>query len=152
MKKINILSVGKTKKEYIPLEEELLKKITNYASLTLTSLDSTKDIGKMKENEIQKYIDVESNLLIQKLDNSYKVLLDVQANPLDSYEFAEILKRDNLQFIVGGAYGINDLLRGKVDARISLSKLTFNHLLARLVLLEQIYRGSTINNNGHYHK
>jgi len=55
-------------------------------------------------------------------------------------------------FVIGGAYGLDDEIKSQANLVISLSKMTFPHLLARIVLIEQIYRAYLINNNHPYHK
>jgi 23S rRNA (pseudouridine1915-N3)-methyltransferase len=83
--------------------------------------------------------------------------LDINGNELDSLSFAKKINdtltiNSNITFIIGGSYGVMDELRGKVDYKLSFSKLTFPHQLFRVLLLEQIYRAYKINNHEEYHK
>jgi 23S rRNA (pseudouridine1915-N3)-methyltransferase len=83
----------------------------------------------------------------------YNVALDVAGKELDSFEFSDIFDNEvNVNFFIGGAYGFNDEFLGKAQKVISLSKLTYAHKIAKLVLYEQVYRGLCIKNNHPYHK
>ena len=68
-----------------------------------------------------------------------------------SKEFANFFKND-LSFIIGGVYGLSQEVRDKADKIISLSKMTLTHMMARAMLVEQIYRSHTILSNHPYHK
>ena len=88
---------------------------------------------------------------------SYKIALCVEGREMSSEEYADFLgkARDNfaqISFIVGGAFGLSDEVKRVCDARISLSKMTFTHRLARVLLLEQTYRAMNILAGGKYHK
>ena len=58
----------------------------------------------------------------------------------------------NIAFIIGGAFGLSQEIKNRADILISLSRLTFPHLMVRTILIEQLYRASTIINNHPYHK
>lgn len=83
----------------------------------------------------------------------YCIGLDESGEMVDSFGFANILKdRVQISFFIGGAYGFSSNFRAKMDRCISLSRLTFAHKIAKLVLFEQIYRALCINANHPYHK
>lgn len=83
----------------------------------------------------------------------YNIALDVCGKQCDSFEFSSIFENEvNINFFIGGAFGFNDEFLGKTQKIISLSKLTFAHKIAKVVLYEQIYRGLCIKNNHPYHK
>lgn len=83
----------------------------------------------------------------------YCIGLDECGEMVDSFEFANILKdRAQISFFIGGAYGFSSNFRAKMDKCISLSRLTFAHKIAKLMLFEQIYRALCINANHPYHK
>ncbi|MCR8678856.1 MULTISPECIES: 23S rRNA (pseudouridine(1915)-N(3))-methyltransferase RlmH [Campylobacter] len=85
--------------------------------------------------------------------NGYCVGLDERGDMLDSFEFAKLLKdKTQISFFIGGAYGLGDNLRDKMDKLVSLSRLTLAHKIAKLVLYEQIFRALCINFNHPYHK
>ncbi|WP_245945764.1 23S rRNA (pseudouridine(1915)-N(3))-methyltransferase RlmH [Helicobacter didelphidarum] len=83
------------------------------------------------------------------------VLLDIKGNAHDTIKFSNLVKqhsqRGSLKFFIAGAYGFDECLL-RAYPQISLSPLTFSHEIAKLVLLEQIYRALSIINNHPYHK
>ncbi len=83
----------------------------------------------------------------------YNISLDVEGEECDSFEFSKIFANEpNINFFVGGAYGFNRDFLDKTQKTISLSRLTFAHKIAKVVLYEQIYRGLCIKDNHPYHK
>lgn len=100
----------------------------------------------------------ESEALLARSENTYRVLLDERGQQLTSLEFAahisdwEMQRTKTVTFLIGGADGHTDALRTAADFRFSLSKLTLQHELALLILLEQIYRARAINAGTPYHR
>lgn len=88
---------------------------------------------------------------------AFAIVLDEKGERLGSEMLAELLNRHmvrgtpELAWILGGPYGLDDTVRERGDLLLSLSPMTFTHQMARLVLLEQIYRGLTILRNEPYH-
>ncbi|WP_462105003.1 23S rRNA (pseudouridine(1915)-N(3))-methyltransferase RlmH [Campylobacter concisus] len=81
------------------------------------------------------------------------VILDENGLQLDSQEFAQILNSNSqINFFIGGAYGLSQNLKNKAQKVVSLSKMTMAHKVAKLVLFEQIFRALCINANHPYHK
>ena len=130
MIRINIVCVGKIKEKYIKDGiEEFLKRLSKYAKLDI----------------------------IEKKNYSYNILLDLSGKMLTSVEMAQKIEKISLtnseiNFIIGGSNGVADKLRKIVDFRLAFSNFTFPHQLMRLILVEQIYRWISINNNIKYHK
>lgn len=88
-----------------------------------------------------------------KLANAYNIALSPSAKELDSMAFAELLQnKAQINFFIGGAFGLESEFVKRCDFAISLSRLTFSHQIARLVLCEQIYRAFSILNAHPYHK
>ena len=77
---------------------------------------------------------------------------------LSSTELAEKLSqipmqgKSSIDFIIGGSWGLSEEVKSKADLKLSMSKMTFPHQMARVVLCEQIYRAFEIASNGKYHK
>lgn len=91
-------------------------------------------------------------------ERGYTVVLDERGQALDSLKFAKWLERltmdspDGINFVVGGDVGMDDTVRRRADRLLSLSAMTLPHQIARVVLLEQIYRACTLMRNIPYHK
>ena len=111
-----------------------------------------------KNADIPRLMQKEAELIQQKcLKGSFIVALDVKGKEVSTEQLADQLgnwmgQGTSLTLIIGGADGIHPELLAKANAKISLSKLTFPHPLARVVLIEQIYRAYTILNNHPYHR
>lgn len=108
--------------------------------------------------EDSKIIQSESELILSHIKpNDFVVLIDLHGKQRDSVEFSQQLEKwlmnnSTLVFVIGGSLGMSDTLRERSQDRICLSLLTFPHLLARTMVLEQIYRSFKISNNQKYHK
>jgi 23S rRNA (pseudouridine1915-N3)-methyltransferase len=149
---ININSIAKKEKDdYNKISLDLSKMISKFAKLN-DNVIFNKDISKsqtISEVEAQKsYTRAFEPLLV----NSYNIALDVLGKTQDSFEFSEMLDYSNINFFIGGAYGFEKDFLNKCDKKISLSSLTMSHKIAKVVLLEQIFRGLAIKNNHPYHK
>jgi 23S rRNA (pseudouridine1915-N3)-methyltransferase len=147
---INIISVGKLSPAYRGLADHYCKMIK--WKLKETELNYTK---KLSEIQVKAY---EAKLINnQIISNSYKIVLDVQGQQLNSQEFSYLFKNQmmigqNIDIIIGGAFGLDNSIIKNSNIRLSLSKMTLPHQLAKLVLLEQIYRSQTILSAHPYHK
>ena len=149
---IKIICVGKIKEKY--LKEAVLeyqKTISKYTKLELIELpDYDFDVKKTLSKE-------KDNILKVIKPNDYNILLDLDGQSFTSLEFASKLlnlreKYPNINFIIGGSFGVDTDIKEKCQERISFSKLTFPHQLFRVIFLEQIYRSFKIINNEEYHK
>jgi 23S rRNA (pseudouridine1915-N3)-methyltransferase len=85
--------------------------------------------------------------------NGYNIALHPAGSEMDSFEFSKNFANISaLNFFIAGAYGFDDQFLKKCDKVISLSKLTFSHKIAKVILFEQIFRALSIVNNHPYHK
>lgn len=90
--------------------------------------------------------------------NAYKIALCIEGKPLSSEELAETLERlpekgvSDIVFLIGSSYGLDESLKKECDMRLSMSRMTFAHSLAAVMLVEQIYRAFCIQNGDKYHK
>ena len=100
----------------------------------------------------------EFELLLSKIkSNDINVLLTEYGKAYNSLEFSKFMNSissnsSNVNFIISGAYGFDENAMSLAHHQISLSKLTFPHLVTRVILIEQLYRAETIMNNHPYHK
>ena len=99
----------------------------------------------------------ESQRILSRLDAyDYVILLDERGKLIDSLVVSQLLEQrlnssQKIALIIGGAYGVNDEIRQKVNFTWSFSPLVFPHQLVRLLLVEQIYRAQEIARGGSYH-
>lgn len=158
--KITIAAVGKLKERYLKDGiSEYTKRLSRFAELELIEVDddhapeslSTAQEAQVKHREAER-------LLKRVKDGSYVVLLDLAGEQLDSEGFSTKLENimlsgnSHITFIIGGSLGLDQSLITAANYRICLSKMTFPHQLARLILLEQVYRAFKIMKNETYHK
>lgn len=157
--KIKIYAIGKVKDFYKAGVDEYIKRLSSYCKVEVIELKDESISDKPSEKEIIKAIDTEGKRVLSLVkDNEYLIALDLSKKELDSIEFSNYLKNKlesngaNISFVIGGSYGLSNELKSRVNDSICLSKMTFPHQLARLILLEQIYRAFKILNNETYHK
>jgi len=152
--KINIYIVDKKSKDklYAPLIEHYIKIAKPFAKVEVFEIYS-KEINKAHEISTEASQKSYTLALEAHLKGAYNVALDPASRELDSFDFSNIFKdRGVVNFFIGGAYGLESHFLGQCDKSISLGKITMSHKLAKVVLLEQIFRGLTILNNHPYHK
>jgi 23S rRNA (pseudouridine1915-N3)-methyltransferase len=137
--KFRFLWVGKTKdKNWRALQEEYFARLSHFARCEIVEL---KDAGK----------EIEGKLILDKLNQStFVCLLDVKGRSISSHDLAANLENwqnrglKEVTFIIGGAEGVASEVVERADNSLSLSFLTFTHEMARVVMLEQLYRAFTI--------
>jgi 23S rRNA (pseudouridine1915-N3)-methyltransferase len=146
--KIKVAWIGKTKEPAIEaLTEEYLKRISRYAEVAGVPLKDEAAILSLVSGERQKNRNKERHKL---------VLLDSRGKQFSSEELAEFLEREQLNatpllFAIGSSDGFSDEARLSAGFMLSLGKMTLPHELARVVLVEQLYRAFTILKNHPYH-
>ena len=144
--KIKLIWPGKTKEQFI-LEgiKKFLKLLRSYADISIieTKAEKGSDVRKLLEREGERLL---------KLHTPY-TLFDEKGKSLTSKEFAEYLSghEPSINFVLGGAYGVSDEVRNTAQDTLSLSRMTFTHEMARLFILEQLYRAFTITHKRGYH-
>jgi len=140
---IKVISVGRIKDKFILAKiNEFVKRISFDAKLKLVEIkDST------KEKEGKKLLEILSK------EQGYIFAMSEEGAQMTSRQFAA--RMDSIQkqmvFIIGGPFGLTDEVKKKADCIFSLSKMTFTHEMAKLFLLEQIFRGITIIKGRGYH-
>lgn len=154
--KISFWSVGKNNEAHIkPGVDEFTRRISKYFNVEWTIIPVPKNAGMLSEMDLKKKEGVIILDWLQKDD--YLVALDEKGKQMDSEELAAFIqKRANesqkdLVFLIGGIYGLDEIVLKRADYRWSLSQLTFPHQLVRLILAEQVYRACTILKNEKYH-
>lgn len=154
---ITILAVGKLKERFwADACKEYLKRLSSYANVVVKELP---DVDPARCGGEPNEIKAESESILASIPkNSFSFLLDISGKEISSEELArridecQIEGKSNLCFIIGGSCGVDDSVRKAVGARISLGKITLPHNLARVVLVEQIFRAFKIIKGEPYHK
>jgi len=142
--KIKVAWIGKTKEPAIQtLTDDYLKRISRYVEVAGVALKDEAAILSLARGGGQK-------------DRHKLVLLDARGKQLSSEELAEFVAREQLNavpllFAIGGADGFSDEARQQAGFVVSLGKMTLPHELARVILVEQLYRAFTILKNHPYH-
>ena len=140
---INLICIGKLKKELVDSENEYLKRISKFSKINVIEIKEAS--GNSKEEILKK----EEKLMLPKLKDNICILSEEGKN-MNSMEFSNIIKND-ITFVIGSSYGLSENVKNK-GKLISLSKMTFSHQLARIILLEQIYRAYCIQKNLPYQR
>lgn len=141
--KIHIIAVGSPKLEYAKQGwEEYFNRLRHYHQLSATHIPDKKNDAKS---------------ILEAAGNSYKVGLVIKGQQLSSPELADFLDKRALEsrevsFIIGGPDGLPHEVIDQTDYKWSLGKLTFPHDLAMVILLETLYRASTISAGQPYHR
>lgn len=151
---IKLLYIGKNKNNNIEtLIENYEDKIKHFINFKIQCL-KTKNKSSLKSSIIK----FDSEIIFKNLKKEdIIILLDEKGKDFNSIEFSKFLEEHmirgvkNLTFVIGGAYGFSKELREFSKNKISLSKMTFSHDMARLFFVEQLYRSLTIINNIPYH-
>ncbi len=154
--KITLLCTGKTDSKYLAEGITVYeKRLAKYADFTIKYIMDVKNASKLpvaqlKQNEGDRILE-----MIKPTD--WVVLLDERGDETSSVAFAKQIEQcmlrsvKHLIFVIGGAYGFSDAVYARANIKISLSKMTFSHLMVRLIFLEQLYRAFTILNGEPYH-
>ncbi len=152
---ITVVAVGKMKRSlWLEAQQEYAKRLTRYTSFRLVEVKDA--VGKGFPDETAK--EREGKLLLKAAASSHRrILLSPDGVQMDSHQFASYLRKmvvkyGRLAFLIGGPIGFSDDVIQQSEDKISLSALTFPHELARVMLLEQLYRAATILNKERYHK
>ena len=145
--KINLVTIGKLKEKFlVEGVEEYLRRIKNFAKVDVREISECRTV----DEEGKK-------LLAQVPRDSFLIVLDVAGVEFSSEQLAEKISALTLRgvseitFLIGGAFGLSDEVRKAANLRLSLSQMTFTHQMARLIIVEQIYRAFKINRGEPYH-
>ena len=155
--KIKIIALGKIKEKFLKDGiEEFLKRLKPYAQVEIAEL---MPIEIKDENLTSKVLDEEAEKILSNIkQDSYVITLEILGKQLSSEEFASKIEEitnsgiSELVFVIGSSCGLSPKVSQRADFKLSISKMTFLHQFARLLLVEQIYRAFKILNNETYHK
>jgi 23S rRNA (pseudouridine1915-N3)-methyltransferase len=152
--KINIIIIDKKSKDtlYKGLVEHYIKIATPFAKVEVFQVFD-KYISKAHDISPQASQEAYTKALEKYMHKGINVALSPSSKEVDSHQFATLLKNTlQVNLFIGGAYGFEKKFIDKCHHNISFGKITLSHKLVKVVLLEQIFRGLTLNNNHPYHK
>ena len=160
MYNITILCVGKLKEKfYISASEEYLKRLQRYCKLNLIELKEERLPEDPSPALIEAALSKEADAIRAKLPaNCSIVAMCIEGKLRSSTEMAEMIadwgnsSSKNLVFLIGGSFGLHPSIKAQAWNKLSMSPMTFPHHLARVMLLEQIYRSFQIMEGTKYHK
>ncbi len=159
MLKVTVITVGQLKESYYrEAVAEYEKRISAYAKITDINLKEAPTDEKTGEAAIRAALEDEAErILAHTPKGAYKIALCIEGKQYTSEELADILddisaSRGECVFIIGSSHGLSDTVKRACDMRLSMSKMTFPHRLARVMLTEAIYRSLSINRGLKYHK
>lgn len=161
MIKINIIAVGKLKEKYWrDACAEYSKRLSSLCQLDIVELAESRLPDNPSQKEIQQALEQEAKLIKPYCDkkSSVSIAMCIEGKHMSSVMLSKQLESYAVQgystvnFIIGSSFGIADEIKNMCRLRLSMSEMTFPHQLARVMLLEQIYRSFQIQNNTKYHK
>lgn len=152
--KILLMAVGKTTLSFV--REGIDRYLSRLQHYVPTQVEIVPDVRRAQNAEQQKTL--EGQAMLSRLQGGDKlILLDERGKEMTSMEFAGWMERQmasgskRLVLAVGGPYGFSPEVYGRADGRISLSRMTLNHEMVRMFVVEQLYRAQTILRGEPYH-
>jgi len=154
--KLRFVWIGKTKRAPVrQLLQEYLDRVGKFVAVEVSELRDRDDVG----GDARRIIDKEGEDIISRTASAgYLVALDQRGREVDSIKLAEMIEKHRISgtkqitFVIGGHYGLSDAVRNRADFVLSLSRMTLTHDLARVLLIEQVYRAFTIIHDLPYQK
>ena len=157
---ITLIVMGKLKEKfYLAAAAEYEKRLKGYCSFKIIELPEHRLPEDPSPAEIQTGLDKEAELIFQKIPKgAWLCIFTPEGKILSSEEFAGKLKdvknsgKSSACFLIGSSFGISQKVKDKADFKLSMGKMTFPHHLARIMVLEQIYRAEAIQAGSKDHK
>ncbi len=161
MIRINIICIGKIKEKYFAdAINEYAKRLSSFCKFNIVELSEEKIRSSTpNSSQINEVIESEGKRIMQKISASdYVAAMCIEGKMLSSEELSKTLDslsvagKSTIDFVIGGSYGLSGTVKSRADLKLSMSRMTFPHQMARVILSEQIYRAFEISSNGKYHK
>ncbi len=157
---ITVIALGKLKEKYMrEFSDEYKKRLSAYCKLNIIELTPKNLCENPSENEIKNALYAEAQIIKQKIpDGAYVFSMCIEGRQMPSVKFSRKISdlalngKSNIVFIIGSSFGLADEIKSLSDERFSMSEMTFPHQMARIMLLEQLYRAFQILHGGKYHK
>ena len=158
MQKVSMICVGKMKEKfYINAADEYAKRLSRFCKLEIIELPEERLPDTPSEAQINAALAKESAAIRAKIpSNACIIAMCIEGTPHSSEDMAHLIAKNaeqpHLIFLIGGSFGLHPSIKSLAHVKLSMSPMTFPHHLARVMLLEQIYRGYQINLGSKYHK
>ena len=160
MQRVTVLCVGKLKEKfYLEAAAEYVKRLQRFCKLELVEPPESRLPESPSPAEVQRALAAEAAAIRERLPKGGAVIaLCIEGKPCSSVELSRRMEelavagKTQLTFLIGGSVGLDESLKWQADWRLSMSPMTFPHHLARIMLLEQIYRAYQISAGTKYHK
>ena len=160
MQKVSVICVGKMKEKfYIDAAAEYVKRMSRFCKLEILELQEERLPDDPSPAQVEAALAKEAAAIRAKLPaGAYIIAMCVEGKTRSSEELARLMAESadrgfsHLVFLVGGSFGLHPSVKELAEVRLSMSPMTFPHHLARVMLLEQLYRGYQINAGSKYHK
>lgn len=156
---VNLICIGSLKEHYWrDACAEYQKRLSVFCKLNIIELPESRLPDNPSQAQIQKALAEEGERILQKAGNSTLLPLCIEGKELDSPALSRLLEdlmtagTSAVSFVIGGSFGLSDAVKAAGAKRISMSPMTFPHQLARVMLLEQVYRAFMIRRGAKYHK
>ncbi len=155
--KIKIIALGKIKEKYLKSGiDEFLKRLTPYASVSVVELNPIEIKDENLKDKI--LLDEGEKILSNIKPLDFVITMEIEGKQFSSEDFAQKIKdltnsgTQEIVFVIGSSCGIGKNVSARANLKMSMSKMTFLHEFARLILIEQIYRAFKIIKGEKYHK
>ncbi len=160
MLSVTIICEGKLKEKYLrDACAEYSKRLNAFCKLNIIELTPKRLSDNPAQGEIEMALANEGKEILSKIpQNSFVYAMCIEGKQMPSEKLAvsidacAVTGKSNIVFIIGGSFGLSDEVKKAADYKLSMSEMTFPHQLARVMLLEQIYRAFQISSGGKYHK
>lgn len=157
---INLICIGKLKEDYLRMAcAEYEKRLGAFCKLKITELAPARLPEDPNPSQIKAALDDEAERILAKINPNEAVFpMCIEGKMMPSEKFSQEIEscalsgRGSLCFIIGGSHGLSEKVKSKAKLRLSMSPMTFPHQLARVMILEQLYRAFMISGGGKYHK
>ncbi len=156
MNSVTVIHVGDFKEKYFKeAEQEYIKRLKAFCEYKTVCIKEETAFGEDSEKLIMRALEKEASAIRAAIPKqALKIALCIEGKQLSSTELAQTFANESrpVCFIIGSSFGLDEKLKRECDIRMSMSKMTFPHMLARVMLAEQTYRAFAINNGKKYHK
>lgn len=160
MMKIQLIVVGKLKEKYFTDAcNEYIKRLGAFCNISVTEVAEHKCPDSPSDADIAITLKNEGKRILDAIpDNAEVIALCIEGKQFSSEKLADRINLAAVQgkscicFVIGGSWGLDEAVKARASLKLSMSEMTFPHMLARVMLLEQVYRAFSIIKGNKYHK